>query len=425
MSGKNSAIRIIDTLIVLLNIAGGRGNYFLFWLLGTSKSTHVMAFVIFVDLLYLLFRQGINFSFLRNKHIYPIYMFVMLLLVNSFHSKGDLVIGLEYLFQAVLFSLILVKLASLAVQHTIEDQINGLSRGYIWISMFSVLGVFLSFVLILIFGSKGIPIYADYMSDNVASGTSYYMSYLSVNSQNTDTRVSFFQDYGILCGLFHEPSVFAFNVFPCLILLIGFAEKSIKKTLLIFTAILSILFAGSTTNILAVAICLTVYFLLSAKKAVVKTLFSAIAIAFLVFYYISIDNMLVDFVSGRLESDNISQQSSIALLRFAFTPKTLFGTNFLNTSFVDEMIFGYPTNADVGYIPFFLNIIFLVTYTINTIKLLFNNEKSAMAVGVASLYFILHCAKMGMVMFVHTLPIMIIFLQAVALTYYGRIKTIK
>lgn len=419
---------LLDSLVVLLNIAGGRGNFLLFKLLHTPKTMVVIAFVLFIDIVYLFIRPGkISRVVSGSKNMIPLYMIIALLFINPLYASSSFLMGLEFLLQSVLFTIILLKISSSVLRDSVDEQIHRLSNGYVLISLFSLIGVIVSFVLLLLFGGGNrVPIDADFLNSNASKGADYVWSYLSIIIYDpTEIRVPFFQDNGVLCGLFHEPHIFTLNLFPCLILLLGFANRPLIKILIVVSSILTVFFAGSATNIIVVGICLLVYFLLNFKKAFIKTSFLLALIVFFVVYYISIDNTLFEFVLDRMNSDNTSQQYSLALLEFAFTPKTLFGTGFLDTSVVEDLMYNSYSSSDVGLIPFVLYLVFLIGYIWNTGRLLLSKEKVAFTIGMASLYYILHSAKVGMTIMIQTLPILIVFLQVVTLIFYGRVKVFK
>lgn len=357
----------------------------------------------------------------------PLYMIIALLFINPLYASSSFLMGLEFLLQAALFSIILLKISSSLLRDPIDEQIRRLSNGYVWISLFSLVGVIVSFILLMLFGGgPRTPIVADFLTSNASKGADYVWSYLSINIYDpTVIRVPFFQDYGVLCGLFHEPHIFTLNLFPCLILLFGFSNRLLTKILIVVSSISTVLFAGSATNIIVVGICLLVYFFFNFKKAFIKSSFIIALIVVLGVYYVSLDDTLFEFVLDRLNPDNSSQQYSWALLEFAFTPKTLFGTGFLDTSVVEDIMYNGYSSSDVGLIPFLFYLVFLLGYIWNTGKLLLSKEKTAFTIGMASLYYILHSAKVGMTIMIQTLPILIVFLQAVTLINYGRIKTYK
>lgn len=417
MKNKKQTLTIWDALIVLLNISAGRGNFLLFGILHLQSTLIVCILTIVLDIVYLLVRFGVS-SNLASKFPAGVYFCELLLFYNFFHMfsiGGSYTTSICYFILVFVFSQILS--AQIAVLRKsdlpINDCIRQLSKGYLWISLFSIVGIILSFILLNIRETQGIPVNADYLSSHADLGLEHYWTYFTLSSPNSFVRVPFFQDYGILTGLFHEPHILALNVFPCLILLFAFADSFLKRSLIIVFSILMLLFSGSTTNILVVGFCLLLYFVLHFRKNFLGVILSVVAISFAIYYFYQIDDTLFLVVSGRLDVDNQSQQVSRDLLEFAFTPRTLFGSNILETSFA----YGTISNDDVGFIAFFLNIGFIIIYGINTIKLLLRNDRLSEIVAFASLYYILHSAKVGLTMYIQTLPILLVFLQFYLLSY--------
>ena len=424
MKKKIQSLTFWDALIVLLNIAAGRGNYLLFGLLHLHSTLVVCLVTIVVDLVYILARFGGN-SIFNLKFPSSVLLFELLLLYNSLHMVyvgGNYATSISYFLLVFLFSQILS--SQIAILNRTETSIEAgsrmLSKGYLWISLFSTLGIVLSFALLNVREIQGTLVDADYLSSHADLGLEHYWKYFSLSSPNSFVRVPFFQDFGILTGLFHEPHVLALNVFPCLILLLGFSDNTIKRALVIMFSVLMVLFEGSTTNILVVGLCLLIYFTLHFRRNIIGIIITIAVMAFAVYYYYQLDDSLFLVVSDRLDIDNQSQHVSRNLLEFAFTPRTLFGSDILQTSFA----YGVVSNDDVGFIPFFLNISFLVVYGVNTIRLLIRRESVSNVVAFASLYYIMHSAKVGMTMFIQTLPILLVFLQSYILSN-GRNRVIR
>lgn len=411
MKNKKQTLTIWDALIVLLNISAGRGNFLLFGILHLQSTLIVCLLTIALDIVYLIVRFGASSKMTLN---FPagVYFCELLLFYNFFHMFS---IGGSYTTSICFFILVLVFSQILSAQIavlrkselTIKDSFRQLSKGYLWISLFSIVGIILSFLLLNIRETQGIPVNADYLSNHADLGLEHYWTYFTLCSPNSFVRVPFFQDFGILTGLFHEPHILALNVFPCLILLFAFADSFFKRSLIIVISLLMLLFSGSTTNILVVGFCLLLYFVLHFKKNIPGVIISVVVIAFAVYYFYQIDDTLFLVVSGRLDVDNQSQQVSRDLLEYAFTPRSLFGSNILETSFA----YGAVSNDDVGFIAFFLNIGFIIIYGINIIKLLLRKDQLSETVAFASLYYILHSAKVGLTMYIQTLPILLVFLQ--------------
>lgn len=422
----NKLALFFDSIIVLLNLAASRGNYLLFWIIGRQISTpFVVGLAIIIDLIYLLFRfrKPIHRDRRFSLPLFFLFGIHIINLLNVIVERRNFTYPAELLFLMILFCVILMELSSIYLPSIGESSVKQVSKGYVWLALISIIGVFVSFVLLYTVGIKRVPITVDYMLAN-DEYYQYYFSYFSVVS-DTELRVPFFQDFGVLCGMYHEPHIFALNVFPCLFLLLGFAKNHLQTIILIFAMVLCVFFAGSATNIIALTLCIIVFSLLGIKRRFLGTAIAVTAIVLLALAYNSYDTTFADFLTGRFDELNSSQLYSRNLLEFAFTPKTLFGTNILSTTVVDDFFHAGYSSSDVGFLAFFLNIGFIITYLINTIKLLLSKQSVASAVGYASLYYLLHSAKVGLMMYVNLLSIIFVFIQFLALETYGRIKTSK
>ena len=418
--GKNKIIYFFDALIVLLNIATGRGNILLYWLTGLGSSGHIQALVIFFDIVYLLLRtKGLKGKTYVKVPSAAILMFVILLvnLLNIIiEGKTNPLAQTIHIVLCTLFIMILHKISNEYLSKPNRDLApQMLSKGYVWLTFLSVAGIILSFVLMHVLGPRMDPVSADFLEANIDKGETYYRSYFSMNMFVLFGRVPFFQDYGMLCGLYHEPHTLAMGIFPCLILLLGFAKNNRMRWFLAIISALMILFAGSATNILVVAGCLLLYFIVNSKNNFWGTIVTAIVVVVAVVIYSRVDTTLLDFVYGRLDADSGSQQYSVSNLEWTFSPKTLMGSNFFATSYVKELMDSATITKDVGYIPMILYIIFLFCYLKDTIKLILSKNSVGMAVGFASLYLIAHSAKICMTLFGQTLPLLMIYLQALTL----------
>ncbi len=415
---KSKHMYFFDSLVVLLNVAAGRGNILLYWLTGIDRGAPIQFIIILIDILYIAFRTArISNRVLKNIPISALLMAILLFvnLVNIFlEGRANPLAQTIHLILFILFISILKSLSNEYLQYNIESP-KLLARGYIWLSLISIIGIFISFILLNTIGNDLSPVSADFMNANLDKGETYYRSYLSVNMFALVPRVPFFQEHGMLSGLFHETHLLAFNVFPCLFIMLGISQKKISRWLIIITSVLIMLFAGSATNILVVGACLVVYFVINSKKKIVGSLIGVVVVALAVIVYNSIDNTLLEFLISRLDEGSGSQQYSVSMLEWTFSPRTLMGTNFFSTDYVNDIQISSFITKDVGYIPFLLNIAFIVFYLKDTIKLIFTRQKLGMAVGLASLYLILHGAKIGMTLFAHTLPLLMVFIQAVTL----------
>ena len=432
VAGLGNPISIWDVLIVLLNIAVGRGNYLLFGLTGFTKGTWTLGIVILSNILYLILNGKVNNALNLKLKYSPFAIVFTLLLYNWFsvivQGNGDFVTTTEVTIEWVLFYMVLCKLCYKLTYNSsvgMNDGVLALSKGYILLSLISVVGVFIFFFALRIgIASRGRIVELDYMEANINGGALYEWVLLSINNlQYEFGRIPFFQDYGTLTGLFHEPNIITHNITPCMILLLGLLNKTIWRSVAIAVGVLIMLFSASVTNVLVVAVCLLVYVFVKFRSNVfVSILTAAIAVGAVLLFIRYSDDTFLNFFMGRMDRGNASNAYTTSVIEHTFVPHTIFGYNFLSTSYISDD--GVLDNSlDIGFIPWLLNIIFLVLYFRNVIKLITKNNSAAMAVGFASLYYILHAAKGGMTMFLQLLPALLIFLQIYVLNYYGTVTS--
>lgn len=430
---KGKGFYYIDALVILLSFAGVRGNALLFKLLGVESQRLVSDLVILVDIAYILANSKRLLNNARSPYLRPVVFFISILVLNVFNfvisGKG---FGVQFDW-LVLFILVIIILRGLAKDYyktSKELCVGWLSRGYVWITLISVFGVFIAFALTLALGPDLTPFDAEFLvTHNEREDVSHYWCYTSMLMQQLfSIRIPFFQENGYLTGLYHEPHIFALNAFPGLLLLLGLTRKRWQDAFVIVSMVLAFLFSGSVTSLMSLTVCLIIFFFLNSKRKLFPTLFASAIIAVGVYIFLQVtDSVYADFVAERLDdSESGSMGYSTSALLFAVTPHSLFGNNILSTEAARNMVqYGTMGDADVGFIAFFLNIGFFVSYAINTAKLLFTDNKTAKAVGYASLYCLLHSAKSGMGLYVQLTPMFLVFLQYLALVTYGRRKTVK
>ncbi len=419
---------IVDALVILLNLAAGRGVYLLFGLTGINKSPWISAIVIIIDIVYI-FTRKIRFSRKIIKGS-PFVLIFILLFYNMFNMllHGETIVSMFELFIIwCLFYIILYRLSFTLLakpSYTLSEGILCLSRGYVWLSLLSIIGVVATFLaLSLGLVNGGVRISPDYMEANIETGSDYYWTFLSILNSDTIVRLPIFQEYGYLTGLFHEPHLLTLNIFPCLILLLGFWEN--RTIPIVITGILIMLFSGSATNILVTAVCLLVFVVVKFRQSPIISVLTIITVSILVLIFLEYsDGTFLAFLDGRLDSSNSSSKYTSVVIEHTFIPHTLFGTNFFSTSYVDEFR-NIDMSQDIGYIPWALNISFLVVFVKNILQLITKNNKISMAVGIASLYYILHSAKGGMTIFYQPLLALLIFLQLYVLNYHGTVRNNK
>ena len=422
----------IDALVIMLSFAGVRGNALLFKLLGVESQRLVTDLVLLVDIAYIAIYSKRLLNYAKSKYLRPAFFFIAIPALNVFNYViGGMGFGVQFDW-LVLFILVIVILRGVAkcyLNDNGELSVKWMARGYIWITLISVIGVFIAFGLTLALGPDYTPFDAEFLiAHNEREDVSHYWCYTSMLMQELlSIRIPFFQEYGYLTGLYHEPHILALNAFPGLLLLFGITKKKWQDALVIVTIILTFLFSGSVTSLISLTICLVIYFFLNSKHKILPTIFAIALIAVGVYIFLQVTGSVYsDFVADRLDdSESGSMGYSQNALLFALTPHSLLGHNIMSTEAARSMVqYGTMGDADVGLVAFLLNIMFIITYGLNVIRLILIDNKVAKAVGFASLYCLLHSAKSGMGMYVQLTPMFLVFLQYLALTTYGRRKTV-
>lgn len=285
-------------------------------------------------------------------------------------------------------------------------------RGYIWLCFIGVFSAIIMFLLTKFgFNPLKTPIvdeYYDLFKANVEDlGASYYYPYYISVIQYFDNliKIPFFTEYGIICGIFHEPHVITFVVFPALFI-ICFFEKRIGVRLVYYILwILILLMESSTTNIISFVISLVV--LMTLEKGSRKWLAIFLVLLAYFIYYIGLENSELFFVMDKLNGEDGSREYSMGTIEFAFTPSSLFGSNFMVNDYLQAN--SSLGRRDVGYLSFFFNIVFLALYIIKVVKIVVFSEKFRLF-GVAALYFLLHSTKIAMVSYTNPLLILMCFI---------------
>jgi hypothetical protein len=269
-------------------------------------------------------------------------------------------------------------------------------RGYIWLVAICITGALLLFFLMKL----GLNPYQNEISSSMdlfdanvkQFNTEHYFPYhLSIILKDvTDVgKMPFFNENGIICGIYHEPHIITFMVFPALFFLYAFVESNKTKTILFLIWIFVMLMTTSTMNIIAFTVCCFV--LLGYSKGGKIMLIPLSAILGILILYIGLENTELFFIIDKLEGG--SMDYSLQMIKFAFTPKTLIGSNFMATDYLQQ---AEISRRDVGYISFGFNILFLLFLYFKNLRLLLSDKFNKM-LGLGVLYFMLHSMKVSMV----------------------------
>lgn len=416
----------IDSLIVLLNLATGQGCVLLFLIIpqfllqGSSLRTYLI--VAFVDIIYLLLRFQHSHNYrLNGFSIFGLVFFLLLYnVVNCLRTGEEYLSPFFYVLQICLFVLILYKLYS-EYHSNKADILYLLCKGFFCLAVLSVIGMIVSFIM----ASMGIMLESslpamDFLESNQAGGGEYKWLNLTM-LDFAPLRVPFFQEYGMFTGLYHEPHVLTYMVFPFFMLCIAYIKNRFHSIVLLLVSLMIVLLSGSFTNIAVLLACFIIYSATHLKKSFWTIIIISVLVIIPVYYFINSNEVFFLFIESRMDEDNASQGFSLRLLEYMFYPKSLLGTNFFSTKYVEMS----NSTADIGWIAFIINSFILFSFVRNIHRLFKAGNREALSVALASLYFILHSAKMGMLLYHQSLFYFLLFIQFVTIQLYGRVNVVK
>ncbi len=417
----SKSLLLIDSFVVLLNLSTSYSiiPYLLF---GQFDRYINMLVIVGLNVVYSAIRFYKTFTFPRKDVLFCIYL---ILSISNFFSAGLTNTGwksaLVYLFLNTTFYLILCNLyRDYKRRYSIGESLWFISRGYIWIVAYCVTCCVLMFILLKL----GIDPYVnqvnyryDLFYDNYynLNANYYYPYYLSILNISTDIRIPFFQDKGFISGIYHEPHILTFMTFPALFLMLYYARNLISRVGLVVVYVLILLLAGSTTNIGVILFCLLLYllnkmFFIDKKSFAWNLGIIILILTSLGVVYSIINEDDLNFIFNKLEAG--SKDYSMATLEFAFTPKTIMGSSFLNLSYLDRSTLTVSEYRDVGYVNFFVNILFLFICGYYMVKLFFSRTQYKIAVFLFAAYFFVHSIKVAMVSYSLTMLMFVIFLMS-------------
>lgn len=408
----NGYLYIVDSLIIFLNISNSYSiiPYLLFFQYKRGINT---VLIILINLIYLLIRYRKNIKIPFKHPLFVIYFILNFINVcSAYMTDTAFIMPFVYLICNTLFYIILYNgYIYYKKKHEIKETIWLLIRGYAWVCIVCLISALFLFILIKIGASpygNFINERMDLFEDNVNTlGHTYYFPYFSSILLVPETpllRLPFFTEYGVICGIYYEPHIITFMIFPALFLLWAYIQSMWYRIGLFLLWLLIILMASSTTNILSVMCCFLVLLLYTKTGRVL--LFPTISMLVVVLFIAGLENTEFFFIAEKLDGSS-SMQYSQNTMSYAFEPITLFGSNFMNNSYL-RIISTDP--KDVGYIPCVLNILFLAIAYLKLFKCFFTKSIYQVLISCAILYFFLHSIKIAMVSYSLSFLMLIIFL---------------
>jgi len=403
---KNQAF-VIDTAINVLNISN---TYSIIpYLLISGHRGINTAVITIINILYIIFRFRKAIYFPKRDILF--YLYLAIFSINMFFGliTKTFSLGLSvFLFANVSFYIILSNQFVLYNKSIDYNKcLKLITRSYMILCLINVISILTLFVLVTFLNFNPYINVIDGTMDlldsdlGMDSNISYFFPHhISILYKVDDIRIPFFQQYGLICGLYHEPHIVTYLLTPSLFLSFIWIKDKLHRLLIVFAYIFIVLIAASTTNIFALVSCIIVYSFINKKSTPYIIGLFCLFLGILI-YYVDASNYL--FIFNKLESD--SNDYSSALLKFAFTPRTWLGSNFLNLSYIESTT---SQVFDVGYIVFFLNFLFISIIAFKIFHLLRMSFEHKM-VGLFALYFILHSMKLAMLTYTFSYLLFVIF----------------
>lgn len=413
---KGDYLHYLDSLLVMLNISTYCSvvPYVLFQ---QYQRGWCILFISIINIFYLFVRFH-NKIKVPSDFLFLIFVCVLSSNVLAVLSTGDKSnVAFLYPILNTTFYILLFSLYSEYIQTESKKQSIWLvARGYIWLCVWGIISALSLFFLIKAgFDPTTTPVADEYYdlfkSNSDSSIRTYYFPYhisVLLEAGIITKKIPFFMDYGIICGLFHEPNAICFVVFPALFILWFYEEKKSLRILYLFIWLFVILLTASTTNILSFSFSIVILMMLEKKFR--KWLIPIGFISIYLILYIGLENTDMVFILDKLEDTDGSRSYSSGTIEFAFTPLTLLGSNFLSNSYLTEI--SSAGTRDVGFLSFILNIVFLSLFIYRLVRLVLVYKEYRL-LGIAALYFFLHSMKTAMVTYTNPILLLIMLIMFV------------
>lgn len=389
-------IHFFDSLIILLNLSNSYSivPYLLFHQHHRAVNTGL---IFVINLVYLLYR----FKFVIEVPKAPLFrIYVLICAVNvvssALSATGFFLPWLYLLANSSFFVLLYNCYNEYQNDYDRKTSLWLTIRGYIWLVAICITGALLLFLLMKL----GLNPYQNEISSsmdlfdanveqfNTEHFFPYYLSILLKDVVEVG-KMPFFNDMGIVCGIYHEPHIITFMVFPALFFLFAFVESNKTKVCLFLIWLFVMLMTTSTMNIIAFTVCICIF--LAFNKWGKIMLIPLFGVFVMLVVYIGLENTELFFIIDKLEGG--SMDYSLQMIKFAFTPHTIIGSNFMSTDYLQQSVM---SRRDVGYISFGLNLLFLLFFYIKNLRVILSDKLNRM-IGLGVLYFMLHSLKVSMV----------------------------
>lgn len=385
----------------------------------TNSDLYNHYIVSFVVLLYVVFRFYPNIYFPKKDILFYLYCAIFIANVISCLVSGAVIVNtaikgyLAYFLANVLTYILLYNIYIYNRKcNSFIESFNNTIRGYFWFCYIALFCTFSMLIMIELFHFN--PMFNDVTNtcdifmaglgtSRTANETFYYPYYMSVVSVGGEERIDLFHSSGSIYGIFHEPHIMTFMIFPVLFLILIKLKSNMGKIMIVVIFLMYMLCAVSAMNILSVFLLLVLLFCFRKPALSIFVLIFALNGLLLL---LSLDNPLIGFILNKLISG--SAEYVINAIIYAFTPKTLFGNmSILDTSqFLNRDV----GTMDIGYLIFLINICFLLVFVYKMLKLNISKDRDIRLIGLSILYFFLHSFKLITKNYEYTYLIFMIFI---------------
>jgi len=246
-------------------------------------------------------------------------------------------------------------------------------------------------------------------SDAATLGTQYYFP-LHLTIIISDNRgLPFFSNYGVFCGLSHEPHIATYIVTPAVFFLQALNWSKRTKLILTIFFIIFLLTATSTTNLIALMVVFFALILINIKNGnyVIFNIFCLVVIVG-IFSFFSLSDLGFAAAKAKLDtSSGTSLDYSRNFLSHVVSPREFWGDGAFNVPFP------YARVKDIGIVSSVLIIGLYILLLASAIRLIVSSTRTLKFIGAGCLYFLLHSLKIVQLALIYPYTLMIMFFMLV------------
>ncbi|WP_420187041.1 hypothetical protein M1B74_11550 [Bacteroides pyogenes] len=368
--------------------------------------------ILVLNILFLTLNKGFNIKLIgTSPFVVCFYLFIVLLFSQILISLVTNTASTAILAGSLILILVTFwKLLTFGYDHFSDSEY--VIAPYVLIGKYTVIASCIVFVLSLlgVISPYTNPVdptkYQLFEGNNSIEASNVYHPLYLVFILEKFRGVNFFGQFGTFCGLCHEPHLSTFLVTPSLFLILA---GSRNKLMYIILFISSSLLASSVTNIIFIALCLIIYCLIKHKKMKrnSRTLIYVASIFVIIYVALNFQNLVetigLEIVSSKMQSGNISYDTSTGIIEYMYSPQSFLGTGILIYAF-------NPHATDIGLVSFILNCAFQISFITGVVKLICCKNMQVRIASIALIYFLMHSFKIGQMMFQFPFLAMMLFI---------------